>query len=133
MLSCHSRLFNRPAATSESAFLRQFKHGKTELTQCCTNASLAFMRVMSDPKASVSIGNTIPWFVAVLFEACLNICCSKICCSHSQVCVDYDTNNKVYVDIKPNWSYPSQQYHSANISSKWCIRYLVYHQLMTCI
>ena len=52
--SCHSRLFNRPAATGEGALLRQFKHGRTEIIRCCTIASLAFMRIMSDPKASVS-------------------------------------------------------------------------------
>ena len=51
----HSRLYNQPTAMYESAATRWFKLSRTDTIRSCTNASLAFMKTMADPNASVSM------------------------------------------------------------------------------
>ena len=51
----HSRLYNQPTAMYESVATRWFKLSRTDTIRSCTNASLAFMKTMADPNASVSM------------------------------------------------------------------------------
>ena len=53
------RLYNKTSAMYESGATRWFKYGRTDTIRSTSNASLKFLKAMSNPSATVCCGYVI--------------------------------------------------------------------------